>query len=224
MKRDKISSKEKSLQMNIENIRYDSSLNNEQLIKLGKETNSKEIRDKVCENNIPLVIKLANKWCAHKNKKDLDDLRSIGLYGLVKAYDTYDVNNGAKFSTYAARVVWGEFCSQYKYERMKCRSGYDVISIDEGTYRLNESTKELTIADIIPDEYSLNDFEEVESKMYIENFLDSSFTENEKYIARRHFIDGFTIAEIGREGKVSRQAVHQTHKRNLKKLSLAIGC
>ena len=209
--------------MNIEQLRYDSSLNNEQLIKLGKETNSKEIRDKVCENNIPLVIKLAYKWCAHKNKRDLDDLKSIGLFSLVKAYDTFNPDNGAKFSTYLARVVWGDFCSQYKYERMKCRSGYEQVSLDEGTYRINESTKEMTIADIIPDENSIVDFEETENKLFIESFLDDSFTENEKYIARRHFIDGLTIAEIGREEKVSRQAIHQTHKRNVKKMSLALG-
>ena len=60
-------------------------------------------RAKLIEHNLRLVAHIVRKYyISHPSQ---DDLVSIGSIGLIKAVDTFDVRNGARFATYAAKCI-----------------------------------------------------------------------------------------------------------------------
>lgn len=60
-------------------------------------------KEKFINSNLRLVIKIAKKYCG-KAEVPFADLIQEGNYGLLKAYDKYEIDKGFKFSTYA--VYW----------------------------------------------------------------------------------------------------------------------
>ena len=59
-----------------------------------------QIRDKMITAHLKLAFRIARKY---KNKRvDLDDLLSEAQIGLIKAFERYELGNGARFATYAA--------------------------------------------------------------------------------------------------------------------------
>lgn len=83
-------------------------LKEQELIKLFKEYKSgnKEARDKIIEHNIRLVISTMEK--RNIENYDKKDITSVGIIGLIKAVDTFDINKNIKFSTYASVCIWNE--------------------------------------------------------------------------------------------------------------------
>ncbi len=59
-----------------------------------------------CSNLIYMII---NKYFRGNS---IDDLYQVGTIGVMKAYDNYQNEKGAKFSTYAYKYIYGEI---YKY-------------------------------------------------------------------------------------------------------------
>ncbi|WP_208643743.1 sigma-70 family RNA polymerase sigma factor [Paenibacillus barcinonensis] len=201
---------------------YDPNFDNEAMILVAKETDSKELKDKVINNNIRIAVKLANKWKKAGYTDDLDDLVSLGLYGLIVAFDTYDTSKDIKFVTYAGRVVWMEFVKAERYKHMKCRGSFDSISLDTPLGKADQSS-EKTIAEVLSNESHL-DFDKVEEDEFnhkLTNLIESSLTEKEKVVSFKYFFEGDALTDIGKELKVSRQAVHQAYKRSITKLAPA---
>lgn len=60
-------------------------------------------REKLIRHNLRLVAHIVKKYYA--SGVDQDDLISIGTIGLIKAIDSFDSTNGAKFATYAAKCL-----------------------------------------------------------------------------------------------------------------------
>ena len=60
-------------------------------------------REALILHNLRLVSHIVRKYYA--SAKNQEDLVSIGTLGLVKAVDTFQLSNGAKFATYAARCI-----------------------------------------------------------------------------------------------------------------------
>ncbi|MGM1044722.1 MAG: sigma-70 family RNA polymerase sigma factor [Bacillota bacterium] len=209
--------------MKIESIKREKNFNNETMIKLAKEKSDTHLRDKVIENNIPLVIALVNRWIRNGSTEDKEDLISVGLYGLVIAFDTYDTSKNIKFNTYAGKVVWMEFAKIARYNQMICRSKYTKISMDDEFHRSSSSNsnKKQVVADIISDDR--NYYSDIDDMIFSEQLTEAidtgSFTDTEKMVSKKFFIDGKSAVEISRETNVTRQAIHQTLKRSTKKIT-----
>ena len=62
-----------------------------------------QARDLIIEHNLRLVSHIVRKY--YGSYACADDLLSIGSIGLIKAVDTFRVENGTRFATYAARCV-----------------------------------------------------------------------------------------------------------------------
>ena len=58
-------------------------------------------REKLILHNLRLVAHIVRKY--YPTAKNQEDLVSIGTIGLVKAVDSFRVENGARFATYAAK-------------------------------------------------------------------------------------------------------------------------
>ena len=57
------------------------------------------VRDEIIMGNLKLVLSIVNQFS--KRVDNLDDLFQIGVVGLMKAVEKFDVSKGYKFSTYA---------------------------------------------------------------------------------------------------------------------------
>ena len=64
---------------------------------------SEEDRQKLILHNLRLVSHIVRKYYA--TAKNQEDLVSIGTIGLVKAVDSFKIDNGARFATYAAKCI-----------------------------------------------------------------------------------------------------------------------
>ena len=62
-----------------------------------------DARQKLILHNLRLVSHIVRKY--YSSAQNPEDLISIGTIGLVKAVDSFHVENGAKFATYAAKCV-----------------------------------------------------------------------------------------------------------------------
>jgi RNA polymerase sporulation-specific sigma factor len=196
---------------------------NESMIKIAKETGDRELKDRIIKNNMHFVVKLANKTLSNGSLEDPDDLVSMGMIGLLKAYDTYDYTKNIKFSTYLAKVVVREFSANARAKGMKCRSKYSSVSIDNSLYKNNNGDSEKMLSEVLADESHL-DLVAVEDSIFdgvLNGYIESKLTSNEKIFARKYFFEGMSVSDIGREMNVTRQRAHQHFKNSVRKLSPA---
>ena len=63
----------------------------------------RKAREKLIEHNMRLVAHIVKKYYA--SGVEQDDLISIGTIGLIKAIDSFDCKNGARFATYASKCL-----------------------------------------------------------------------------------------------------------------------
>ena len=70
---------------------------------LQTENGDEKARQKLILHNLRLVSHIVRKY--YSSAKNAEDLVSIGTIGLVKAVDSFNVHNGAKFATYAAKCI-----------------------------------------------------------------------------------------------------------------------
>lgn len=86
------------------NVQRDEKFNNEEAIREYQRTGNKELRNKIVEQNLPLIIEKAAKYY-HPIQLELDDLIDSTVIILIKAIDYFNPEGGNKFSTYAGRAI-----------------------------------------------------------------------------------------------------------------------
>jgi RNA polymerase sigma factor, sigma-70 family len=75
----------------------------------------REARAKLIEHNLRLVAHIVKKYyTANRNQ---EDLMSIGTIGLIKAIDTFDPKNGARFATYASKCLQNEILMFFRSQK-----------------------------------------------------------------------------------------------------------
>ncbi len=71
-----------------------------------KKTGSIEIRNKLIQGNLRLVLSVIQKYSGRG--QDADDLFQIGVIGLIKAIENFDLTKEVRFSTYCVPMINGE--------------------------------------------------------------------------------------------------------------------
>lgn len=69
-------------------------------------------RNTLIEHNLRLVAHIVKKY--YSTYPDQDDLVSVGTIGLIKAIDTFDTQNGARFATYAGKCLQNEILMYFR--------------------------------------------------------------------------------------------------------------
>lgn len=64
-------------------------------------------KDELIKGNLKLVLSILKKFNKN-NKFNMDDLFQVGVIGLIKAIDNFDVSLNLKLSTYAVPLIIGE--------------------------------------------------------------------------------------------------------------------
>lgn len=99
-------------------------------------------REKLILHNLRLVSHIVRKY--YGTARNQEDLVSIGTIGLIKAVDTFRVENGARFATYAAKCIQNEILMHFRSQK---KLGCEV-SLGE-TIDMDRDGNPLTYIDVI---------------------------------------------------------------------------
>ena len=189
--------------------------------KLAREGNE-DARQKLILHNLRLVSHIVRKY--YSTSPDSEDLVSIGVIGLVKAIDTFKIESGTKFATYAARCIQNEILMNFRAQKKRSAE----ISINE-TIDVDRDGNPLTYMDIISTNEDLGD--DLDRKTQIERALKlikNKLDERERQIiVMRYGLFGlkrsYTQKEIAERLNISRSYVSRIEKSALDKLRRALG-
>ncbi len=178
-------------------------------------------RQKLILHNLRLVSHIVRKY--YSSSPESEDLISIGVIGLVKAVDTFKIESGTRFATYAARCIQNEILMYFRVQ--KKRTG--EISINE-TIDVDRDGNPLTYMDIISTTEDLGD--DLDRKTQIERALrlvKNALDERERQIiTMRYGLFGlkhtYTQKEIAERLSISRSYVSRIEKSALEKLRAAL--
>ena len=65
----------------------------------------KDAREKLISGNLRLVLSVVQKFAGRG--ESMDDLFQVGVIGLIKAVDAFDLSQGVQFSTYGVPAIMG---------------------------------------------------------------------------------------------------------------------
>ena len=192
-----------------------SSEDEEKYLKLMKEGDN-DARSKLIEHNLRLVAHIVKKF-DHKVGEQ-DDLISIGIIGLIKGIDTYEINKSVKLTTYASRCIQNEILMYYRTNNKNNKN----ISINE-SIGFDKEGNEITILDILksPKPDFAMDLQTKENIKLLNKYI-GVLNDREKDIIRRRYglgnTDEQTQKAIAKEMKISRSYVSRIEKRALIKM------
>ncbi len=112
----------------------------------------KTARKTIIEHNIRLVLKIVLEKYSN-TPYDQRDLFSIGMIGLIKGVDTFDISKKTKFSTYAGKCIRNEIC-KFMRKEMIYKKHISEVSLNQ-SIKVDTEDEELKIENIL----SYNDYD-----------------------------------------------------------------
>ena len=174
------------------------------------ESGDEEARQKLILHNLRLVSHIVRKY--YSTSKNQDDLVSIGSIGLVKAVDSFNIKNGARFATYASRCIQNEILMHFRSQKKL----QNEVSINE-TIDVDRDGNPLTYIDVISTEDSLEeDVDRVMQSRQALKLVRTALSERErKIIELRYGLNGkkaLTQREVASLLGISRSYVSRIEK------------
>lgn len=122
----------------------------------------KSARDKLIEHNLRLVAHIVKKY--YSTARDQDDLVSVGTVGLIKAIDSFNPENGARFATYAGKCLQNEILMYFRAQKK-----HSVVTSINDPVDVDKDGNPLTYLEIIASDDDVSD--EIDKKMRVEKIL-----------------------------------------------------
>ena len=173
-------------------------------------------REKLILHNLRLVSHIVRKY--YSSSPQQEDLVSVGSIGLVKAVDTFNAENGARFATYAARCIQNEILMYFRSQKKLSHE----ISINE-TIDIDRDGNPLTYIDVISSDECIS--EDIDTKIKTEKaikYVNTVLNEREReIIVMRYGLYGgqpLTQRETAERLNISRSYVSRIEKCALEKL------
>ena len=168
----------------------------------GMREGDRDARARLIEHNLRLVAHIVRKY--YTSQTGQEDLISIGTIGLIKAIDSFNDKNGARFATYAAKCIQCE------------------VSIND-TIDMDHDGNPLTYIDIIKvDDTIADDIDEkwkiARALRYIRDELDER---ERQIIVMRYGLDNrpsITQREVAQQLGISRSYVSRIEKNVLARI------
>lgn len=172
-------------------------------------------RAKLIEHNLRLVAHIAKKY--ENTQEDKDDILSIGIIGLMKAVDSYQITANNKLATYAARCIENEILMHLRANKNK----RNLIYL-QSPVAMDKDGNEVELLDLIEDKNIdiMAAYEKKAMHQDLANALKTLSSREYEIISRRYGIDrdSQTQKEIAKDMNISRSYVSRIEKRALLKL------
>ena len=172
-----------------------------------------DARQELILHNLRLVSHIVRKYYA--SSKNQDDLVSVGVIGLVKAVDSFNSSNGARFATYAAKCIQNEILMHFRSQKKLSAE----VSLNE-TIDVDRDGNPLTYIDVISCDESLTyDIERKISSQRALRYVNTVLDERERrIITMRYGLGGdepMTQREVAKHLGISRSYVSRIEKKAL---------
>lgn len=180
-----------------------------------------EARNILIEKNLRLVAHVCKKY--NNSNVDPDDLISIGTIGLIKGINSFDVDKGAKLSTYVSRCIDNEILMHFRATKKLSSEVYlnDPIGKDK-------DDNVVTLQEVLEnDDRSVEDSVDLKMKVkLLYEKMKSILKDREKTILELRFgLDGNkpkTQIEIAEQMGISRSYVSRIETKAINKLAKEI--
>lgn len=177
------------------------------------ENGDEKAKEILIEHNLRLVAHVVKKY---NQSEEADDLISVGSLGLIKAINSYKLNHGTQFSTYAAKCIENEILMLIRANKKHKNN----VSIED-ILGADEEDNEIHVGDL---SYNEDDNVEniVEQKMVSQN-LDEILKKNlskreyEIMCMRYGLLGGamLTQREVAKKLKISRSYISRLEKKSI---------
>ncbi len=181
----------------------------------------REARELLIRHNLRLVAHVIKKY--NFNERDVEDYISIGIVGLIKAIDSYDLSKGSRLATYASRCIENEILMTIRSNRKQNREVYLEDSIGN-----DKEGNEIHLLDILENEDNdcLGAMILNEDIAHLRRIMGKVLTSREMEILalRYGFTKGnreYTQREVAQKFQISRSYVSRIEKKAIQKLRLA---
>lgn len=116
-------------------------LSNEEMINLFKRMKEGDIlaKEELINGNLKLVLSILRSFSSRN--ENMDDLFQVGVIGLIKAIDNFDLSYGLKLSTYACPMISGEI-KRYLRDNNALRISRSIKDIAYKTLKLREEMQD----------------------------------------------------------------------------------
>lgn len=177
-----------------------------------------EARKLLIEHNLRLVAHIVKKYYSTAPKDFQDDLISIGTIGLIKAIDTFNIENGARFATYGAKCIQNEILMFFRSKKKT----QNEVSIFE-TIDTDRDGNPLTYMDIIRCDDTIAEDIHIKNRVKAAiRYINSMPESREKtIIVMRYGLDGkapLTQRETAEKLGISRSYVSRIEKNTLQNI------
>ena len=175
-----------------------------------------DARNELIERNLRLVAHIVKKF--DRNRKDNDDLISIGTIGLIKGVDSYSKERGVRITTYCARCIENEILM---YFRSNNKYNNDISLNDYIGY--DKDGNEIQVMDVlkVDNEDMVDKLELSDNISLVKKYLKVLNPREMKIIKKRYGLENNeekTQKEIAKEFGISRSYVSRIEKRALTKV------
>lgn len=188
----------------------------EELFRKARLDGDMRARERLIEHNLRLVAHIVRKY--YSSHPAEEDLVSIGTIGLIKSVDSFNIDNGARFATYAAKCIQNEILMYFRSQRKLSQE----VSINE-TIDIDRDGNPLTYIDIIKCDDTIAD--DLDTKIKISRaaeYIMKNLNKREREIIILRYGLGSTPAKTQREVAdklgISRSYVSRIEKSALEKI------
>ena len=181
----------------------------------------RDARCKLIEHNLRLVSHIVKKY--YTQSRNQDDLTSVGTIGLIKAVDSFDCENGARFATYASKCIQNEILMYFRSRKKLSQE----VSMDE-PIDTDKDGNPLTYMDVIAVEDTVA--EDLDLKISGEmaaRIIRTALTAREREIIVMRYglsdLPPMTQRELAARLGISRSYVSRIEKAALEKIRSRMG-
>lgn len=167
--------------------------------------NDIESRNKLIEHNIKLVIYIVKKKFSYTNYSK-KELVSVGINGIFKAINNFDISKRICFSTYLAKAIINEILLYIRNDKIKNKN---IKSI----YEPSKNDEDILLIDALSSDINLeNDYIDNEIYCYIDKLVES-LPDKKRNVIKLYY--GFnsnnkmTQEEVGKKLNISKQYVNK---------------
>ena len=202
----------------------------------------RQAREKLIAGNLRLVLSVVQRFSGRG--ESMDDLFQVGVIGLIKAVDAFDLTQGVQFSTYGVPMIAGELRrflrdhSALRVSRSMRDTAYRVLQAKEKLLEIvfamdaicepvslyepvfGDGGESACIMDQIGD--TKNGDEQWLEQIALEEAV-SRLSPRERRILALRFYDGRTQTEVAREIGISQAQVSRLEKGAIGRIKQELG-